>query len=87
MALVDAGSSPEHVPRPRRLRLDLTTPTLLSLPLAWLAVFFLVPIAIGTTKKTASQATGSPKSVGAVKASRTRWRRTSPYSMIFVRRP
>src|SRR5256714_7837024 len=46
MALVDARSSPEHVPRPRRLRLDLTTPTLLSLPLAWLAVFFLVPIAI-----------------------------------------
>src|SRR6266513_3365103 len=46
MALVDARSSPEDVPRPRRLRLDLTTPTLLSLPLAWLAVFFLVPIAI-----------------------------------------
>src|SRR3954467_5622291 len=46
MALVDARSSPEHVPRPRRLRLDLTTPTLLGLPLAWLAVFFLVPIAI-----------------------------------------
>src|SRR3954463_988488 len=46
MALVDARSSPEHVPRPRRLRLALTTPTLLSLPLAWLAVFFLVPIAI-----------------------------------------
>jgi len=46
MALVDAGSSPEHVPWPRRLRLDLTTPTLLGLPLAWLAVFFLVPIAI-----------------------------------------
>src|SRR5256714_2751066 len=46
MALVDARSSPEHVPRPRRLRLDLTTPTLLGLPLAWLAVFFLAPIAI-----------------------------------------
>src|SRR5256885_12337659 len=46
MAPVDAGSSPEDVPRPRRLRLDLTTPTLLRLPLAWLAVFFLVPIAI-----------------------------------------
>src|SRR5947209_1117521 len=46
MALVDGGSSPKHVPRPRRLRLDLTTPGLLSLPLAWLAVFFLVPIAI-----------------------------------------
>src|SRR5256886_16375742 len=46
MALVDARSSPEHVPRPRRLWLDLTPPPLLSLPLAWLAVFFLVPIAI-----------------------------------------
>jgi spermidine/putrescine transport system permease protein len=33
-------------PRRRRLRLALTTPTLLGLPLAWLAVFFLVPIAI-----------------------------------------
>src|ERR671927_526843 len=33
-------------PRRRRLRLDLTTPTLLGLPLAWLALFFLVPIAI-----------------------------------------
>jgi len=46
VTLVDAGSSPELVPRPRRLRLDLTTPALLGLPLAWLAVFFLVPIAI-----------------------------------------
>src|SRR3954466_427811 len=46
MALVDARSSPEHLPRPRRLRLDLTTPGLLGLPLTWLAVFFLVPIAI-----------------------------------------
>src|SRR5947209_6234177 len=46
MALVDGGSSPEHVPRPRRLRLDLTTPILLGLPLAWLAAFFLVPIAV-----------------------------------------
>src|SRR5919108_422457 len=33
-------------PRRRRLRLDLTTPTLLGLPLAWLVVFFVVPIAI-----------------------------------------
>jgi spermidine/putrescine transport system permease protein len=32
--------------RRRRLRLDLTTPTLLGLPLAWLVVFFLAPIAI-----------------------------------------
>jgi spermidine/putrescine transport system permease protein len=46
MALAGSGSSPELVPRPRRLRLDLTTPTLLGLPLAWLAAFFLVPIAI-----------------------------------------
>jgi spermidine/putrescine transport system permease protein len=30
----------------RRRRLDLTTPTLLGLPLAWLVVFFLVPIGI-----------------------------------------
>jgi len=33
-------------PRRGRLRLDLTTPTLLGLPLAWLAVFFVLPIAI-----------------------------------------
>src|SRR6266550_4085388 len=43
MALTEAGGSPA---RRRRLRLDLTTPSLLGLPLAWLAVFFLVPIAI-----------------------------------------
>jgi spermidine/putrescine transport system permease protein len=30
----------------RRFRLDLTTPTLLGLPLGWLGVFFLAPIAI-----------------------------------------
>ena len=30
----------------RRLRLDPTTPTLLGLPLAWLGIFFVVPIAI-----------------------------------------
>jgi spermidine/putrescine transport system permease protein len=41
----EAGASPEPRRR-RRLRLDLTTPTLLGLPLAWLVVFFLVPIAI-----------------------------------------
>src|SRR3954454_16144041 len=46
MAISDAGSSPEHIPRRRRLRVDLTTPTLLGPPLAWLAVFFLVPIGI-----------------------------------------
>jgi spermidine/putrescine transport system permease protein len=33
-------------PRRRRLRLDPTTPTLLAAPLAWLGVFFVVPIAI-----------------------------------------
>jgi spermidine/putrescine transport system permease protein len=32
--------------RRRLLRPDLTTPTLLGLPLAWLAIFFLVPIGI-----------------------------------------
>src|ERR671922_704832 len=45
MAIAEAGE-PAHVPRRRRLRLDLTTPTLLGLPLAWLGVFFLVPIGI-----------------------------------------
>src|SRR2546430_15221377 len=32
--------------RRERLRLDLTAPTLLGLPVAWLVVFFVVPIAI-----------------------------------------
>src|ERR671935_944857 len=40
------GAAPVVVRRRRRLRLDLTTPTLLGLPLAWLGVFFVVPIAI-----------------------------------------
>ena len=44
MAIAEAREPP--APRRRRLRLDLTTPSLLGLPLAWLAVFFLVPIAI-----------------------------------------
>src|SRR5919205_468696 len=44
MAVAEAGRQPSL--RRRRLRLDLTTPTLLGLPLAWLGVFFLVPIAI-----------------------------------------
>ena len=44
MAIADAREPP--APRRRRLRLDLTTPTLLGLPLAWLVVFFLIPIAI-----------------------------------------
>jgi spermidine/putrescine transport system permease protein len=46
MALVDASSSAGRLGRPRRRRLDVTTPALLGLPLAWLAAFFLVPIAI-----------------------------------------
>jgi spermidine/putrescine transport system permease protein len=41
-----ASRASPAAPRRRRLRLALTTPTLLGLPLAWLAVFFLVPIAI-----------------------------------------
>ena len=44
MAIADAREPP--APRRRRLRFDLTTPSLLGLPLAWLVVFFLVPIAI-----------------------------------------
>src|SRR5215470_7380536 len=44
MAIAEAREPP--VPRRRRRRLDLTTPTLLGLPLAWLVVFFLAPIAI-----------------------------------------
>src|SRR5690242_21290929 len=44
MAVADAGESPR--PRRRRLRLDLGVPALLGLPLAWVAVFFVVPIAI-----------------------------------------
>jgi spermidine/putrescine transport system permease protein len=44
MAIAEAREPP--APRRRRLRLDLTTPSLLGLPLAWLAGFFLVPIAI-----------------------------------------
>jgi spermidine/putrescine transport system permease protein len=39
-------SSSEARARRRRLRLDPTTPSLLGLPLAWLGVFFLVPIGI-----------------------------------------
>jgi spermidine/putrescine transport system permease protein len=44
MAIAEVREPP--APRRRRLRVDLSTPTLLGLPLAWLAVFFLVPIAI-----------------------------------------
>ncbi len=42
----EAGTPPVRLPRRRRVRLDLTTPTLLGPPVAWLVVFFLVPIAI-----------------------------------------
>jgi spermidine/putrescine transport system permease protein len=44
MAVAEAREPP--APRRRRRRLDLTTPTLLGLPLAWLLVFFFAPIAI-----------------------------------------
>jgi spermidine/putrescine transport system permease protein len=44
MAIAEA----REPPAPRRRRLDLSTPTLLGLPLAWLAVFFVAPIAIVT---------------------------------------
>jgi spermidine/putrescine transport system permease protein len=40
----DAGAAEAVGGRRRRRRLDLTTPGLLGLPLAWLAVFFLAPI-------------------------------------------
>src|SRR5438045_4377347 len=42
----EAGTPPVRLPRRRRARPDLTTPTLLGLPVAWLAVFFVLPIAI-----------------------------------------
>src|SRR5256885_12343601 len=45
MAAPEAGAS-APVPRRRFRRPDLSTPSLLGLPLAWLAVFFLVPIGI-----------------------------------------
>jgi spermidine/putrescine transport system permease protein len=44
MAIAEAREPP--APRRRRRWPDLTTPTLLGLPLAWLVVFFLAPIAI-----------------------------------------
>jgi spermidine/putrescine transport system permease protein len=44
LTLEAATSEPAVAPRRRRLRL--TTPALLGLPVSWLAVFFLVPIAI-----------------------------------------
>src|SRR5712691_4645793 len=44
MAIAEAGGTPAS-PR-RRIRLDLTTPGLLGLPLGWLIFFFLVPIGI-----------------------------------------
>src|SRR5580765_5487014 len=46
MALSEVRDPPARLGRRRWLRLDLTTPTLLGLPLAWLVVFFLAPIAI-----------------------------------------
>src|SRR5436305_1547488 len=47
MAATEAGAS-APVPRRRFRRPDLSTPTLLGLPLAWLVVFFVVPIGIVT---------------------------------------
>src|SRR3954469_6936423 len=46
MGLAEAGTTPEAAPHRRRRRLAGAPPTLLGLPLAWLGVFFLVPIAI-----------------------------------------
>ena len=46
MTVESHADDPPAPPRRGRPRLDLTTPTLLGLPLAWLAVFFVVPIAI-----------------------------------------
>jgi spermidine/putrescine transport system permease protein len=45
MATTEAGAT-APVPRRRFRRPDLTTPVLLGLPLGWLVVFFVVPIAI-----------------------------------------
>ncbi len=42
----EAGAPPVRLPRRERVRLDFTTRTLLGLPVAWLVVFFIVPIAI-----------------------------------------
>ena len=46
MALDVEAGVPARAWRRRRARLDLATPSLLGLPLAWLAVFFVLPIAI-----------------------------------------
>src|SRR5438874_3750292 len=43
---VDAHADAPPLRRRRRLRLDLATPGLLGAPVAWLVVFFLVPIGI-----------------------------------------
>ena len=43
---IEAGAEPAPIRRRRRLRIDLTTPSLLGLPVAWLVVFFLLPVAI-----------------------------------------
>jgi spermidine/putrescine transport system permease protein len=42
----EAGRTPAVVRRRRFARIDLTTPGLLGVPLVWLVVFFVVPIAI-----------------------------------------
>src|SRR5690242_7808448 len=45
MAVAEAGTAAAP-PRRRRRRLSLATPSLLGVPMAWLGVFFLAPIAI-----------------------------------------
>ena len=42
----EAGVPAVSLSRRRRMRLGLVSPALLGLPVAWLVVFFLVPIAI-----------------------------------------
>jgi spermidine/putrescine transport system permease protein len=44
MAVAEARTAAR--PRPRRRRISLATPSLLGVPLAWLGVFFVAPIAI-----------------------------------------
>ena len=46
MAVGAESGAPPPVRRRTRARPDLTTPSLLGLPLAWLVVFFVIPIAI-----------------------------------------
>ena len=56
----EAAVPSADTPRRRRRRLDVTTPSLLSLPLVWLALFFLVPIAIVVQYSFAPSLASSP---------------------------